>query len=121
MCGSTTGDTLPADLVIAATGVRPNIDFLEGSGIRTDYGVLVDTQLATSAADVYAAGDVAQGLDFSTGQYTVQAIQPTAADHGRIAASNMAGPHAGASRQPEHERSGHPGADFQLLRQLDGC
>ena len=85
------GNTLAADLVIAATGVRPNIDFLEGSGIRTDYGVLVDTHLAASATDVYAAGDVAQGLDFSTGQYTVQAIQPTAADHGRIAASNMAG------------------------------
>ena len=85
------GSTLAADLVIAATGVRPNIDFLEGSGIRTDYGVLVDNHLATSDANVYAAGDVAQGLDFSTGQYTVQAIQPTAADHGRIAASNMAG------------------------------
>ena len=53
--------------------------------------MLVDNHLASSAADVYAAGDVAQGLDFSTGEYTVQAIQPTAADHGRIAASNMAG------------------------------
>jgi NAD(P)H-nitrite reductase large subunit len=40
---------------------------------------------------VFAAGDVAQGPDFSTGGYSVHAVQPTAADHGRIAAINMAG------------------------------
>jgi NAD(P)H-nitrite reductase large subunit len=85
------GTALPADLVISATGVRPNVAFLESSGIQTDAGILVNNHLESSASDVYAAGDVAQGLDFSTGQYTVQAIQPTAADHGRIAASNMAG------------------------------
>jgi NADPH-dependent 2,4-dienoyl-CoA reductase/sulfur reductase-like enzyme len=85
------GNALPADLVISATGVKSNIGFLKGSGIKTDDGVLVDRQLQTSVSDVYAAGDVAQGMDFSTGDYVVQAIQPTAADHGRIAGSNMAG------------------------------
>lgn len=85
------GETLPADLVIAATGVRPNIAFLDGSGIRTDQGVLVDRQMRSSVSTVFAAGDVAQGVDFSTGDYSVHAIQPTAADHGRIAALNMAG------------------------------
>lgn len=85
------GRSLDAGLVISATGVRANIGFLEGSGIRVDAGVQVNNQLQTSDADVYAAGDVAQGLDFSTGEYSVQAIQPTAVEHGRIAASNMAG------------------------------
>ncbi len=85
------GETLAADLVIAATGVRPNIAFLEGSGIATDQGVLVDRQLRSSVSNIFAAGDVAQGVDFSTGNYSVHAIQPTAADHGRIAALNMAG------------------------------
>ena len=33
------GDKVPADLVISATGVKPNIGFLEGSGIETDFGV----------------------------------------------------------------------------------
>ncbi len=89
------GETLAADLVIAATGVKPNISFLAGSGIETDQGVLVDRNLRSNIADVYAAGDVAQGLDFSTGEYSVHAIQPTAADHGRIAALNMAGREAG--------------------------
>ena len=85
------GSSLDAGLVISATGVRANIGFLEGSGIRVDAGVQVNNQLQTSDANVYAAGDVAQGLDFSTGEYSVQAIQPTAVEHGRIAASNMAG------------------------------
>ena len=93
------GDSLPADLVITATGVKSNIAFLEGSGIETKDGVVVDDYLQTSVADIYAAGDVAQGKDFSTGEYHVQAIQPTAVDHGRIAALNMAG------KQVEHSGS----------------
>lgn len=85
------GTVLAADLIISATGVRPNVEFLQGSGIKTDHGILIDRQMQTSNSDVYAAGDVAQGLDFSTGEYSVQAIQPTAADHGQLAARNMAG------------------------------
>ena len=85
------GTTLDASLVIAATGVKSNIAFLDNSGISTDFGVLVNDRLQSSHPDVYAAGDVCQGRDFSTGEYSVQAIQPTAADHGRIAALNMAG------------------------------
>ncbi|MEN8261415.1 MAG: FAD-dependent oxidoreductase [Pseudomonadota bacterium] len=85
------GAILPADLMVSATGVRSNISFLEGSGIGTDQGVLVNRYLQSSDPDIYAAGDVAQGLDFSTGAYSVQAIQPTAADHGQLAGRNMAG------------------------------
>lgn len=79
------------DLVIVATGVYSNIEFLEGSGVETDNGILVDASLHTNVADIFAAGDVAQGLDFSTGGQSVHAIQPTAVDHGRIAAVNMMG------------------------------
>ncbi|HHJ38564.1 MAG: pyridine nucleotide-disulfide oxidoreductase [Methylothermaceae bacteria B42] len=82
---------LPADLVVLATGVKANVDFLDGSGIQVDQGIVVDRHLRTSAEDIYAAGDVAQGLDFSTSDWQVQAIQPTAADHALIAARNMAG------------------------------
>lgn len=83
------GERLPADLVIRATGVIPNTEILADSGVETDNGVLVNEYLQTSHPDVYAAGDVARGKDFSTGEYSVLAIQPTAAEHGRIAASNM--------------------------------
>lgn len=93
------GRTLEADFVVSAAGVKANIDFLKGSDIETDQGVLVDRYLETNIKDIFAAGDVAQGLDFSTGDYTVQAIQPTAVDHGLLAAKNMAGmkqlPHRG--------------------------
>ena len=85
------GETLKADLVICATGVRSNTGFLDGSGIHTAEGVLVNERMQTNIPEIYAAGDVCQGKDFSTGEYSVQAIQPTAADHGRIAAMNMAG------------------------------
>ncbi len=88
------GERLDAHLVVMAVGVAPNVGFLEGSGIKTDHGVLVDQHLETSAEGVFAAGDVAQGLDFSTGEYSVHAIQPTATEHGRIAALNMLGRHA---------------------------
>ena len=85
------GEALTADMIISATGVKANTGFLQGSGIDTDFGVLVNDRLQSSHADIYAAGDVCQGKDFSTDEFNVQAIQPTAADHGRIAAMNMLG------------------------------
>lgn len=82
-------ETLVTRVVICATGVRSNIGFLSGSGIETEQGVLVNRYLQTNYSNIYAAGDVAQGRDFSTGDNQVQAIQPTAVEHGRIAAVNM--------------------------------
>lgn len=93
------GSSLQAKLVVVAAGVAPNIGFLEGSGIRTKTGVKVNEYLKTNAKDVYAAGDVAEAKDLSTGEFSVLAIQPVAADHGRIAALNMLGqrtPHEGS-------------------------
>ena len=85
------GESVPADLVITAAGVAPNVDFLAGSGIDVDRGVLVNRHMQSNADNIYAAGDVCQGFDFSTGGYAVHAIQPTATEHGRVAAGNMAG------------------------------
>ena len=85
------GSRLSAALVISATGVTPNTEMLEGTDIDIDQGIKVNRRMQTSDENIYAAGDVAQGIDFSTGNFEVQAIQPTAADHGRIAALNMAG------------------------------
>jgi len=85
------GKTLEADMIIASTGVAPALDYLEGCGIETNSGILINAHMQTNVADIYAAGDCAEGRDFSTGGYEVQAIQPTATEHGRIAAQNMAG------------------------------
>ena len=86
-----TGAVLTADLVISATGVRPNIGFLEDSGIRCLVGVLTDEHLQTSVPGVYAAGDCAEAFDLVSGQTIVSAIQPNAAEQARVAALNMVG------------------------------
>jgi NAD(P)H-nitrite reductase large subunit len=85
------GRKINAHLVVLAVGVKPNMEFLDGSGVATDDGILVDEHLATNVENIFAAGDVAQGPDFSTGDFMVHAIQPTAVEHGRIAALNMLG------------------------------
>lgn len=82
--------TMKVDLLICATGVRPNIELAKG-WLQTEHGILVNRRLQTSHPDIFAAGDVAEGRDFSTGEYSVQAIQPTAVEHGFIAATNMSG------------------------------
>lgn len=83
--------TIDADLIILATGVHPNVAFLEGTGAEIRSGVVIDEHMRTTVPHVYAAGDVAEGRDFSTGEWVVHALQPTATEHGRIAALNMAG------------------------------
>ncbi len=88
------GTTLDADLVVTATGVEPIVDFLEGSGVEVEQGVLVNERMQSSVPEIYAAGDVAQGKDFSLEANAVHAIQPTASEHARIAALNMAGQEA---------------------------
>jgi NADPH-dependent 2,4-dienoyl-CoA reductase/sulfur reductase-like enzyme len=85
------GQTLEADLVISATGVKPNIGFLETSGIKCLLGVLTDEHLQTSVPDVYAAGDCAEAFDKVSGKTIVSAIQPNAAEQARVAALNMVG------------------------------
>ncbi|MGA3398965.1 MAG: FAD-dependent oxidoreductase [Acetobacteraceae bacterium] len=85
------GETLDVDVVISATGVRPQIGFLAGSAIATETGILVDDRMQTSVANVYAAGDCVEAVEFGTGKRFINAIQLNAADQARIAAMNMAG------------------------------
>lgn len=79
------------DLVIQATGVRPNVAFLAGSAIKVLQGVLTDERMQTSVQGIYAAGDCAEAFDPITGQTIVSAIQPNAVDQGYVAAINMSG------------------------------
>jgi NADPH-dependent 2,4-dienoyl-CoA reductase/sulfur reductase-like enzyme len=57
------GRRIEADLAVVGIGVAPMLELLEGSGIEIDDGVVVDGQYASSAADVYAAGDAANFPD----------------------------------------------------------
>ena len=85
------GTGIEADLVISAVGVRPNIGFLQSSGIDCAHGVLADQYLQTNVSGVYTAGDCAEALDQASGKHIVSAIQPNAADEAYCAAMNMAG------------------------------
>ncbi len=86
-----TGQCLDADLVISATGVKPNIGFLEHSGITCLLGVLTDEHLQTNVPGIYAAGECAEAFDKVSGTTMVSAIQPNAAEQARVAAFNMVG------------------------------
>ena len=87
----TTGETLPADLYLSVVGVKPGNDFLAGSGIAIESGIVVDPHMRTNLPNIFAAGDVAQARDFITGKTEINAIQPNAVEQARIAAINMAG------------------------------
>jgi NADPH-dependent 2,4-dienoyl-CoA reductase/sulfur reductase-like enzyme len=85
------GETLDADLVISATGVKPNVAFLKGSGIECNQGVLADERLQTNVPGIYTAGDCAEAYDLATKTRVISAIQPNAADEAYVAAMNMLG------------------------------
>jgi NAD(P)H-nitrite reductase large subunit len=85
------GERIAADVIVVATGVRPNLSAVAAGPIRTGKGILVDARLRTSHPRVHAAGDVAEVDDFLTRQPTIHAIWPTAVDQGRVAAANMTG------------------------------
>ncbi|MDK0795909.1 FAD-dependent oxidoreductase [Clostridium perfringens] len=77
-----TGEEIPCELIIVATGVRSNIAFLKDSSIETDrFGLIINEKGETNARDVYGAGDI-------TGR---NPIWPTAVKEGIIAANNMVG------------------------------
>jgi len=85
------GLRIPAQLVIAAKGVRANLDFIRQSGVLAGEGVEVDSLMQTSHPDVYAAGDVAEVEDRLGGGPRIFALWPHAAEQGRIAARSLLG------------------------------
>lgn len=82
------------DLLLVAAGVRPDLDYLEGSGIAAGRGILVDEAMRTSAPDVWAAGDCAEARLFQTDGKGIAGILPVAVEQGRIAGMGMAGDRA---------------------------
>lgn len=86
------GSKLAADLIVAAAGVRPNIEWLAGSGVATDpKGILIDEHGRTNVDGVYAAGDVTVMEDALLRTVMPSAIWPAAIHQGRVAGANMAG------------------------------
>ncbi len=85
------GATLEADLLLVAAGVAPVTDYLAGSGVAVDRGILVDDSMRASVEGIWAAGDVAQAKGFYDGVKSLNGILPGAIEQGRIAGQAMAG------------------------------
>jgi phenylglyoxylate dehydrogenase epsilon subunit len=85
------GTTLEADLLLVATGVKPNMEYLAGSPVEHERGILVSDTMQTSVANVWSAGDCAQAKGFFTDARVMNAILPDATEQGRIAGMAMAG------------------------------
>src|SRR5437867_844770 len=82
---------LETELVVVAIGVRPDIGFLQGSGIRTDRGIFIDHEFRTNVREVFAAGDAAQGYDPVSGLFRVATNWNNATEQGKLAGAFMAG------------------------------
>lgn len=78
-------------LVIVAIGVRPNIELVKGTPIKTNRGILVDEHMQTNIKNIYAAGDCCEMKDLLLKINHSIAIWPVAIGQGKIAGFNMAG------------------------------
>lgn len=85
------GLQIDTDVLVVGKGVQPNIKLAKSAGLAVNDGVLIDDQCMTSCEGVYAAGDVAEGKDFISGDKTIQGNWMTAVEQGEIAAINMLG------------------------------
>jgi NAD(P)H-nitrite reductase large subunit len=85
------GKSVECDLIGAFFGLIPDVDFLLGSGLDIDRGILVDEYLKTQFESVYAAGDCAQVYNPELKNYWVSIGWPNALKLGEVAALNMLG------------------------------
>jgi NADPH-dependent 2,4-dienoyl-CoA reductase/sulfur reductase-like enzyme/rhodanese-related sulfurtransferase len=87
------GENIPAELVILAIGVRPEIGLAKAAGltIGSRNGIQVDDFNRTSNHDIYAVGDAAEKTDALDGSATLVPLANLANRHGRVVADHIAG------------------------------
>ncbi|WP_327596185.1 NAD(P)/FAD-dependent oxidoreductase [Streptomyces chartreusis] len=83
------GRLLPADVVVVGVGVRPNTDWLAGSGVRVDDGVVCDSGCSTDVPGVVAVGDVARCPNPFTGRHARIEHWSNATEQARTAARTL--------------------------------
>ena len=85
------GARLPADLVLLAIGVRPEVKLAREAGLEVGRGIKVNAQLQTSDPHIYALGDAIEVLNLVTGEPAVIPLAGPANKQGRIVANNITG------------------------------
>jgi len=93
---SVKGEEIQADLVIVATGVRPNVQLAEDAGIMIGEtrGIKTNMKMETSVKDIYAAGDCAESVNMITKRPMLSQLGTTAVRQGKVAGINAAGGYA---------------------------
>jgi NADPH-dependent 2,4-dienoyl-CoA reductase/sulfur reductase-like enzyme len=86
------GTTLAADVVVAGIGVQPNTEWVAGSGLDVDNGILCSPDLSSGAPGVAAAGDVCSWVDPRWGRRTRTEHWTNAAEQGAHAARTVLDP-----------------------------
>ena len=87
-CGD---EEFAADLAVIGIGIIPNVELAEATGIECDNGIVVDDHCATSAANVYAAGDCTNHPNPLLNRRLRLESVPNAMEQARVAAANMCG------------------------------
>jgi NADPH-dependent 2,4-dienoyl-CoA reductase/sulfur reductase-like enzyme len=85
------GVKLACEMVAIAIGIRPRAELAQAAGLNTARGILVDEYLQASAADIFAAGDVAEVCDPLSGKTVIDSLWGPARAQGYAAGLNMAG------------------------------
>ena len=88
---TSSGERIACQLVGLTAGVRPNLSAVAGSAITTNRGVVVDEQLATSAPNVWAAGDCAEVQPADGSRSWLQQVWYTGRLQGEVVAANLCG------------------------------
>lgn len=85
--------TIPADMVVLAVGVRPNVKLAQGADLEigSTGAIKVDQHMQTSDPDIYAAGDCVESVDLVTGRPCFVPLGSTANKQGRVVAVNICG------------------------------
>lgn len=84
------GDRYQSDFVGIAIGLDFNAEMLQGTGVETDNGIIVDEYMQTNVEDIYAAGDITRFYDTITGDYEQNGSWGSAKQQGQVAGRHMA-------------------------------
>jgi NADPH-dependent 2,4-dienoyl-CoA reductase/sulfur reductase-like enzyme len=88
---TTEGEDVECQLLAITTGVTPNVEFLEGTGVEVEKGILVDENLQTSHEGIYAAGDCAQMRDPLKGRKPLEPVWYVGRMMGEVLGRTLAG------------------------------
>ncbi len=97
---TSSGQELPADIVIIAIGATANTAIAAEAGLEVDNGIVVDETLRTSDPDIFAAGDVANAFNPLVGRRIRVEHWANALNSGPAAARSMLGQHVSYDRVP---------------------